>query len=529
MELDLIIRSGIVIDGTGAAPRPADIGVQGDRITALDDLSGATATTIIDAGGLTVIPGFIDTHTHSDLAAFLPDSEMDVRVAAVRQGVTTEICGNCGFTAFPVLEETRQDTLQHLSILGDVRPDWSTFDEYASRLEEKGIHANLASLVGHGSLRTAVMGYVDRDAQPREVRAMQDLLRQALEQGAVGLSTGLIYAPGVFASTEEITELARVAAELGRPYSTHMRGETDMIVRSVEEALTIGRRSGAPVHISHHKTAGRANWGRTNETLAILDVSRHAGQDVTCDVYPYTAGSTMLAALLPAWVRAGGLEPMLERLRDRQCRERITQEFLEPSMVWENLVNAAGWDHISISTCPGRSEYEGRTIDALAENDGRTPADFTFDLIVEQRGQVTMILEMMDEDDVRRVVSYPGSMIGSDGIPLPGKPHPRWAGTFSRVLGRYVREEKLLSLADAVHKMTGFSAERFGLRDRGVLAPGKAADIVVLDPERVADRATYDAPLLSPAGVRHVIVNGVPVVRDETLTGATPGRVLRVR
>jgi dihydroorotase/N-acyl-D-amino-acid deacylase len=356
---------------------------------------------------------------------------------------------------------------------------------------------------------------------------MKTLLHETLEQGAFGFSSGLIYAPGQYADTTELVELATVAAQFGRPYCTHMRGETDMVMQSVREALEIGKASGAPVHISHHKVAGRANWGRTHETLALIDETRRAGQDVTCDVYPYTAGSTILHAILPGWAQAGGMEAMLERLWDRVTRDRTTRELEEPGVSWENMVRAAGWDRITLATCPGHPEYEGKSITDLAENQGKAPADMAFDLIMEERGAATMIVHHMHEDDVRRVIAYEGATIGSDGIPAPGKPHPRWAGTFARILGHYTRDEGLLTLTDAVHKMTGMAAARFGLRGRGRIAAGNAADVVVFDPTGIADLATYDDPLRAATGVRHVVVNGVPVVLDGALTGSKPGRVLR--
>ena len=349
----------------------------------------------------------------------------------------------------------------------------------------------------------------------------------AFEQGAFGLSSGLIYMPGVYAGTEELVELARSVARYGRPYVSHIRGETDMVAASVGEAIRIGREAGLPTHISHHKTAGRRNWGRTEETLGIIEDARSTGTDVTVDVYPYTAGSTLLYAMLPPWAQEGGVPAMLERLRDSQARDRIKRELEEGPPEWENLARAAGWDGISVATCPGRPETEGRTIAELAGDEGKSPADAVFDLLIDQSGEVTMILHMMAEADVARVLSYPSAMVGSDGIPLPGKPHPRWAGTFSRVLGRYSREQRLFDLATAVRKMTRLPAERFGLRHRGELEPGKMADIVVFDPEAVLDRATFDMPLEAPSGVRDVLVNGVLAVQGGQLTGARPGRVLR--
>jgi dihydroorotase/N-acyl-D-amino-acid deacylase len=332
--------------------------------------------------------------------------------------------------------------------------------------------------------------------------------------------------PGVYAGTEELIELAKTVSRYGRPYISHIRGETDMVADSVREAIRIGHESGLPTHISHHKAAGRQNWGRTAETLAIIEEARKSGSDVSVDVYPYTAASTLLYAMLPPWAQAGGVRAMLERLKDSVSRDRIRKELSEPSNHWENMARAAGWDGIFIATCPAKPEVEGHSVAELARDAGRQDADYVFDLLVEVEGRATMILHMMEEADVRRVLAYEGAMIGSDGIPLPGKPHPRWAGSFSRVVGRYRREHHLFDLPTAIWKMTGLPADRFGLKDRGRLEKNKAADLVVFDPEEVNDRATFEEPLLPPSGVSAVVVNGVAVVRDGQLTGQRPGRVL---
>lgn len=528
MEFDLLIRNGLVFDGSTKPPVKADVGVIGDRIQDIGDLRAATAREEIDAGGEAVAPGFIDTHTHSDLAWTLEGANVPVAAAAVVQGVTTEICGNCGFSPFPHLPEHRADLERHMTVLfGGTSLDWSDLAGFADTVGTAGVHANLAPLVGHGSVRVGVLGFENRPPREDELQAMKLLVEQAFEQGAFGLSSGLIYMPGVYARTEELIELAKTVARYGRPYISHIRGETDMVADSVREAIRIGRESGVPTHISHHKTAGRQNWGRTAETLAIIDEARKSGSDVTVDVYPYTAGGTLLYAMLPPWAQAGGVTAMLERLKDPISRDRIRKELSEPSSRWENLARAAGWDGIFISTCPAKPEVEGHSVAELAAEAGKDGADYVFDLLIEVDGRATMILHMMDEADVRRVLAYDGAMVGSDGIPLPGKPHPRWAGTFSRVVGRYRREYHLFDLSTAIWKMTGLPAERFGLKDRGRLEKHKVADIVVFDPDKVNDRATFEDPLLSPSGVSTVVVNGVVVVRDGQLTGERPGRVLK--
>ena len=511
--MDLLVRGGDVVDGTGAPARRADVGIRGGRIEAVGDLGAVTAAETLDATGQVVAPGFIDAHTHGDVAMFLPDANRDVKTAELRQGVTTEVTGNCGFSPSPADGPHADQVAALMGALigsGQVWPDLAAY-----RAAATGPFANVAPLVGHGSIRAAVIGFADRAPDAGELRAMVRLAETALAQGAVGISTGLVYAPGMYARTDELIAVARALRGTGRPYVTHMRGETDMVAASVREAIRIGREAGVPVHISHHKASGKDNWGRTTETLALIDRARADGLDVSLDVYPYTAGSTLLHSILPPWAQADGIDAMVARLRDPAARARITRDFAQGLPGWQNQQRAAGWDGIVIAGCPGCPELEGKRADEL----GRDPAEAVFDLIAEQRGRVTMIAHTMREDDVARVIAHPASMIGSDAIPLPGKPHPRLAGTFVRVLGRYVRERGLLALPAAVRKMTSLPAERFRLRDRGVLAAGRVADLVVFDPATVLDRATYEQPLLTPIGVHAVILSGRIAVRDATVMG----------
>jgi dihydroorotase/N-acyl-D-amino-acid deacylase len=527
LDFDVVVRGGTVFDGSGRPPIRADVGIVGDRIAAIGSLEVASAVVAIDATGLSVAPGFIDSHTHSDMACFLGAEHDDVIMAAVRQGVTTEVCGNCGFSPFPCPPGRAVELERHLGTLfATPAIEWTDLAGYSAALHQRGLTGNLAPLVGHGSLRAAVLGFDDRPADHNELLAMTRLLDEALEQGALGLSTGLVYMPGAAAGTEELVALARSVGRHHRVYTSHIRGETDMVAESVAEAIRLGRQAAVPVHISHHKVCGRQNWGRTEETLELVNASRHAGLDVSLDVYPYTAASTLLYAMLPNWAQAGGIESMVGRLGDGQARERIRREFEDGPPEWQNIPRAAGWERIVISNCPGRTEIEGRTVAELATDAGTTAPEYVFDLLVEQRGQVMMIVHMMDEADVRRVLAYEGTVVGSDGIPLPGKPHPRWAGTFARVLGRYSRELGLLDLATAIHKMTSMTAERFGLADRGTLAPGAYADLVAFNDATVIDSATFESPLMAPIGIRHVFVNGGQVVREGDMTGARPGRVL---
>ncbi|MFF4775268.1 N-acyl-D-amino-acid deacylase family protein [Microtetraspora fusca] len=527
-RFDLLIRGGLVFDGTGRPGREADVAADGGRLTVLPPGAAVDAAEVIDARGRAVAPGFIDVHTHSDGVSLLRQDDRELVRASVIQGVTTEISGNCGSGLFPALPDRvdamRADT--RVTFGGDVGmyQDFAGFAEAHARVPRAN---HIASLVGHGTLRSGVLGPVDRPATPTELAAMCDLLDRALSQGAAGLSTGLIYTPGTYASTDEVVALAAVAARHGKPYVTHLRDEMSRVEEALEEAVEIARRSGAALHVSHHKTAGKYAWGRTERTLPRIAELRAGGMDVTCDVYPYTAGSTALAAMLPPWANDGGMAALTRRLGSPEERGRMRRAIAEGVPGWENTVGNGGWDRISIACAPRNPQTEGRTVADLAAAAAADPLDMVAELLLSEGGEVTIISHSMIEDDVRRVLAAPYAMIGSDGVPKPGgRPHPRWAGTFPRVLGHYVRELGLLTLESAVHKMTGMAAARFGLAGRGVIRDGAHADLVVFDPDTVADGATFTDPLLPPSGVDAVVVGGAVVVREGVETGARPGTVL---
>lgn len=525
MELELIVRRATLVDADGA--RPGAIGVAGGRIAAVGDLEGAVAADQLDAAGAVVAPGFIDSHTHSDLGALLGSEHADVAAANARQGVTTEVAGNCGFSPFPIGASHRGAVEEHVApLFGDVALPWSDFDGYRHAVQDAGMYNDVTVLVGHGTLRTSVMGFEERPPRADELAEMTRLLDESLDQGAAGMSSGLVYVPGSYAATDELVQLGRTLARRGVPYTSHIRNETDGVEGAVREALTVGRESGAAVHLSHHKAAGSDNWGRVERTLKMVDEARARGQDVTLDVYPYTAGSTLLHSLLPPWSQQGGTAAMHGRLADPAQRARIVDDVRDGLPGWHNIGAAAGWDNVTISSCPGDTELEGRVIAELAREAGAGPVAQVCELLLAHESRIQVILEVMSERDVRRVLGHRCAAIGSDGIPQPGKPHPRWAGSFARVLGRYVREQGALDLVEAVRKMTALPAERFGLRDRGRLAEGARADLVVFDPAVVLDRATFESPLEAPAGVPHVLVGGRQVVRDGELTGAKPGMVV---
>ncbi|MFF8913233.1 amidohydrolase family protein [Streptomyces sp. NPDC015032] len=535
--LDLLLRGGTLVDGTGAPAREADIAVVDGRIAVLPAGTPASATESLDVTGQVVTPGFIDVHTHSDALAAPHGADGtaepvdDLRLAPLLQGVTTEICGNCGTSLFPSLPERLPALAEHLRVtfgLGPVQPAVD-FDTFAAGQNLTLRRTHIASLVGHGTLRAGVMGFEARPPGPDELDTMCALLDRAFRQGAAGLSTGLIYPPGTYADTEEIVALARVAARHGKPYVTHLRDEMSQVETALEEALEIAVRSGAPLQISHHKTAGRYAWGATLRTLPRLEQARAEGVDVLCDVYPYTAGSTVLHAMLPPWTSEGGVGALLERLSRADTRDRIRTDIAQGVKGWENTVGNGGWDLITVAAAQTHPEAEGRSIADLAAERGVHPVDYACDLLLAEQGEVTIISHSMREDDVRRVIASPLSMIGSDGVPKPGRPHPRWAGSFARVLGHYGRDQRLLPLEQTVHKMTGLPARRFGLTGRGVVRDGALADLVVLDPAAVRDTATFDQPLLAPEGIDTVVVAGQVAVRSGCPTAKRAGEVVRIR
>ncbi|MHB0885963.1 MAG: N-acyl-D-amino-acid deacylase family protein [Bacillota bacterium] len=522
---DILIRGGKVIDGTGAPWYRADVALAGGRIRAVARRLETEAKLVIDAGGRAVAPGFIDAHSHSD-SAFLINPKAESKI---RQGVTTEVIGQCGSSAAPLSERSLQEA-KH-SLLGEeMEITWRSLGEYLAVLESRGVAVNVVPTVGHGTIREAVVGYDDRPPTDDEMRQMKGLVAESMKAGARALTTGLIYPPGSFARTDEIIELARVAAEHGGIYMSHMRDEGDHLLDSMAEAIEIGEKGGLPVQISHHKAVGPANWGRVKDSLALIDVARARGLDVTADQYPYVATSTGLDSIVPNWAHAGGAAALLERLKDGPTRAKLGAQ------VTPATERRGGWDKILISSLRAEANrrYQGWTLDAIARDRGLDPWVTTCELIISEGGYVGMVRFAMCEEDVKTVMAHPAVMIGSDGSSLApygrlgeSQPHPRNYGTFVRVLGKYAREEGVLTLVEAVRKMTGLPAARFGLWDRGLVRPGMAADLVVFDPDTVAERATFANPQQYPAGIDHVIVNGQVAVDPNGHTGALAGQILR--
>jgi N-acyl-D-aspartate/D-glutamate deacylase len=522
--VDLLIAGALVIDGSGAPAFPGSVAVRGDRIEAVLRAGAPEpeAARRVEADGLVLAPGFVDVHQHSDLSPFT-EPGMD---SYLRQGVTTCVVGNCGSSAFPA------EGVPELAALAGsraIQASWRTFGEYLEAVEACRPALNVGALVGHGTLREAALGADQRRApSPAEMAEMRRLLASALEEGALGLSTGLIYAPGIHATTEEIVELASVLAERGGVYASHVRGEGEQVFEAVAECIEIGRRAGAPAHVSHLKVEGRTMWGRAAELLERIDAARAAGADVSADQYPYTAWETELAAVLPPWVSPSELDAVLA---DPDARARLERAIEEGEPGWESVGRSLGWERIALGSFPPEPELSGRTIADLAAERGLRPVELICELLGRDRF-AGMLGHGMDEDDVRTILARPDVAVASDGIAVsPDGPlgafavHPRYYGTFARVLGRYVREERLLPLETAVRKMTSLPAERFGLAGRGRIEPGAYADLVLFDPARTADAATYERPHAFAEGVRLVLVNGRVAFDGEPRERA--GRALR--
>lgn len=524
-ELDLHVVGGLVVDGVNA-PTRQDVGVRAGRIVALGDGDEWRAKQVIDASDLVVSPGFIDAHSHGDFIDLYDQGQEDLVLAPLRQGVTTQIVGNCGFSAFACVDGDPDSLARHVaSLFGPVARSWPTIGAYRRALETAGLHMNVASLIGHGSLRSS-LSPSNAQGSKELSEGLRDAVAAAAEEGAVGLSSGLVYMPGITAGTEELVAASSGLKGTGLPYVAHVRGETHDVVSSVCEALTITQSAGVPLHISHHKVAGSRNWGKTEKTLDLVGSAQRRGQDVTLDVYPYTAASTSLHTLFPQWVQVDGYDAMVARLRSSDVRSRLRRDVALGLPGWENMLEAAGWDNVRVAHAPGAAAFAGRSLAELAHQLGLDPFDATVHVQLRANGPVTVVFEVLDEADVRRVLVHPSSMVGSDGIPLPGKPHPRWAGSFSRVLGRYVREEQAMTLSEAVRKMAVLPARRFGLHDRGRIAVGAAADLVTFSADEVAEGATFDDPLAPPRGVVSVVVNGRLVMQGQGFLGVRAGRFL---
>ena len=525
---DVLITGGSVLNGEGTPAVQADVGIRGGRIAAIGDLQAATAPRRIDASGLTVAPGFIDMHNHSDYTILVePRSE-----SMIRQGVTTMVLGESR-SAGPIkagADEARARA-------DGVTVDWTTLGGYFAKLEKQHMSTNIASYVGEEQVWTYVKGYGQSPATPAELDEMKRLIAQAMAEGAMGLSTALLQPPSSLATTTDLIELAKTAKQYGGVYSSHVRDEGEGVFRAIDEAIQVGKGARIPVDIIHMKIAHKQLWGRANEIIAMVQKARDEGHDIRANVYPYTAGQNNLSSIVPPWAHDGGREKMLERLEDAAARKRMREEVMNGLPNWYNhyLATGDGWGGmILVSLRHERNKpFQGRRMSELIEARGGHPADVLFDVLIEENGSVPTVFFHHSEGDMQLIMKQPWTSIGSDGSAVnpdgpTGRthPHPRYYGTFPRVLGRYVRELKIITLPEAVKKMTSMNADKIGITDRGRLKEGACADVTIFDADRVIDRATFERPQQFPAGISYVIVNGVVTIDNEQHTGALAGHVI---
>ena len=518
---DLLITNARIIDGTGGPSVTGSVGVRDGKIAAVGRVTGAAARTI-NAGGKVLAPGFIDPHSHSDYA-LLTDGNAESKI---RQGVTTEVIGESGSVAPQKPTPAR---------------NWSDFTGYFAAVEKSKISVNLLSYVGLGQVREFVMGNDDREPTADELAKMTGVVADAMKQGAYGVATGLIYSPNAYAKLPELIALSKPAAAAGGFYASHLRYDGDKLREGLEEAIAIGENAHLPVHVLHIKVTGAKNVGRMKEVIAIVEAAQKRGVEVAADQYPYVASSTGLIQTIPPWAHEGGNAKLVARLKDPATRARIRKEMDDPNPTWENrLISAGTWHNVQIASLPSRTgtetgykRFEGRRVDDAAKEMGRDPYDFVFEMLIANGGSVSCVWFIIDESDLKLAMQQPWVSIGSDGSALAtsgplrtGVPHPRNFGTFPRVLGKYVREEHVISLEQAVHKMSGLTASQMHIADRGLIKEGLAADLVIFDPATVADRATFTDPFQYPLGIPTVVVNGRVVLDEGRHTGARPGIVI---
>ena len=529
-EHDLIIRNGTIVDGTGKQAYVGDLAVDDDQITAVGDLGDARGALEVDAANLIVAPGFINMLSWAG-DRLIEDGRSQ---SDIRQGVTLEVFGE-GTSGGPLNDQMKRG---EVASQGDITFDieWTTLGEYLQYLVKKGISTNVASFVGATTLRIHEVGYEDRPPTNEELDRMRALVRQAMEEGALGIGSSLIYAPAFYAQTDELIELSKVAAEYDGMYISHMRSEGNALLESIDELLTIAREAGIRSEIYHLKAAGEANWDKLDTAISKIEAARTQGLEITADMYNYTAGSTGLDAAMPPWVQEGGYDAWAERLQDPAIRERMRHEITTPTNEWENLMLAAGSEGTLLVEFknPALREYTGQTLADVAEQRGTSIPDTIMDLVIEDGSRVQVVYFLMSEENIKQQLKLPWVSFSSDagsmapeGVFLNNSTHPRAYGNFARLLGKYVRDEKVISLEEAIRKLTSFPASNLRIQGRGQLSPGYFADIVVFDPTAIQDHATYEEPHQYATGMHHVWVNGTRVLADGNHTGAMPGRVVR--
>ena len=528
-SFDVIIRGGTIYDGTGRPGVKGDVGIKGDRIAAIGNLSRAKAPIIVDATGLAVAPGFINMLSHSEESLIIDGRS----IGEIKEGITTQIFGE--FSMGPLNERMKRQLREEQ---GDVKYDitWSTLAEYLTWLEKRGISQNIASFIGAPTIREYVIGLEDKPPTPAQLEEMRELVRREMEQGALGITTALIYPPAYFAKTEELIELCKVAAKYKGKYTTHMRSEGNQFLEGIQETIRISREAGLPAEIYHLKASGAPNWPKMVQAIKMIEEARRQGVKLTADMYTYPAGGTGLDAAMPPWVFDGGAEAAYKRLQDPETRKKIADAVRTPTNEWENLYLLAGSpDRILLASFKSDAlkPLTGKTLAEVARMRGKDPVETIMDLVLEDRSRIGTIYFLMSEDNIKNQIRQPWVSFGSDaasmateGVFIKSSTHPRSYGNFARLLGKYVRDEKVISLAEAIRRLSGLPATNLELDHRGFLRVGMFADVVVFNPQTIADRATFENPHQYAVGVRDVFVNGIQVLKDGEHTGAKPGKAL---
>ncbi|MDE0965972.1 MAG: D-aminoacylase [Candidatus Latescibacteria bacterium] len=531
---DLLVRNARLLDGSGQPAFKGDIAVEEGRIVAIGDLTNTDARHAIDAQGHIACPGFIDSHTHSDLTIALDGRAL----SSLSQGITTQVMGNCGVSAAPTRDLKPYHGPLDPAMTRDLICDWTHFDEYFQRLEANGLGTNTATLVGHGNVRVAAMGYDDRPPTTTEMECMKALVDRAMADGALGLSSGLAYAPGPYAELEELVELSKIVGTYGGIYTSHIRNQTESIAEAVGEVIAVGEQASVAAHVSHMQP-GSPMLGSTRDLLATIDQKRREGRDISCDAIPYTIGSTTLKSLLPPWALDGGDEALIRRLKDPETREKIKQDTMvhgaeSGGSRKRNLVKEGQWDKIWLGSAEKNAAYAGETFAEIGRRRKQDPHDAVLDIIVEDEARPWMLAEDVSEEDFLNIARHPAGGVISDGFSLApegtlaeGKHHPRSYGAFPYFLRHFVREQGALSWEAAIHKLTGHAANRFRIGDRGLLREGYWADLLIFDPDSIGERANFDDPYRYPQGIDYVVVNGRIAVEKGEVADGRAGQVLR--
>ncbi|MBL7210901.1 MAG: D-aminoacylase [Desulfobacteraceae bacterium] len=542
----LVFKNVKVIDGVGNPWYYADVGIEGDKIVHVGRIEGADSRRIIEGKNMALAPGFIDMHSHSDLI-FLSEKQAELLEGRIRQGITTEIMGNCGISVSPVRDEIKpvmEASVGFLTPADKPSWEWNNMAEYLDLVEKTGVVVNVGTLTGHGAIRALVKGFSGGISSPKEIEEMRGFLKETLEQGSFGLSSGLIYAPGMFADTNELTELGEIIADYDRIFTSHIRGSSETDIEAHQEILTIGEKAGCRIHRSHYEAVGKENWHKIETTLEMDEKARQRGIDMAFDMFPYTAANTMMIAIYPPWALDGGWPEFVKRVQDPGTRKKIENDIANVVPTWptwlpgswpHNLVKAAGWENIFIQFIPSEKnkKHEGCNLEELGLRSGESPFDAITDLLVEENGAITQLIfgvsgDRNDDSPLRTIMRHPLGGFCTDAWDIgQGRPSPAAYGTYPRILGKYVRDEKLLPLEDAVRRMTSFPANRLGLKGRGIIAEGYFADLVLFDPDNIRDLATYEDPRQFSEGIHYVIVNGQVLLENGEVGAIRPGRVLR--